>query len=193
MKKVCLLLLSLIFLVFPCFSVELARATAVAFLNNGQNVGSYRVGFSSTPIDYLTDTPSDIESGDLRIEVAPGEDRGKNEKIYLFFQIISTNENLRLKLALSMTPLLNNGDDIDWRISWNPIEGLIDGDFIATGNLQGENGSDKKDIFTFIRTEDQISVADSLQLFVETEPVSEHGNVQEGDYKGTITLTISNT
>lgn len=194
MKKMCLILFSLLFVAFPCFSSEvLAEATAIAFLNNGQDVGSYRIGFSSTSIDYLTDSPTVPDPDDLKIVVSPGAYSGKNEKIFLFFQIISTNKDLKLKLNLSMVPLACNDDKIDWRIRWNPIEGLIDGGFIATGKLMGETGSDSKDIYTFVRTDDRISVADSLQLFVETEPVSKHTNVQNGTYTGKVTLTISST
>lgn len=194
MKKMCLILFSLLFVAFPCFSNKvLAEATAIAFLNNGQNVGSYRIGFSSTSIDYLTDNPTVPVADDLKIDVSPGEYSGKNEKIFLFFQIISTNKDLKLKLNLSMVPLTCNGKEIDWRIRWNPIEGLVDGGFIATGKLKGETGLESKDIYTFVRTDDRISVADSLQLFVETEPVSEHTNVQNEEYKGKVTLTISSS
>ena len=192
MKKGCLIILCMLFISSVCYAsdpVVTQDLTAVAFLNSAENdIGSYRIGFSSTPINYLTDTPE--EPKDLAITVKPGDYKGTNENIYLFFQIISTQENLKLTLDLSIGDLTNGTDAIDWQIHWNAIEDLVDGGYVGTGDFQSEVITNSKEIVTFERSSDHISVADSLLLYAETEDISNHLDAV-GTYKGTVTLTIS--
>lgn len=194
MKRGCLIILCMLFIFSVCNasdSVLTPDLTAIAFLNSAENdTGSYRIGFSSKPISYLTDSPEELKVGDLAITVKPGDYKGTNENIYLFFQIISTQENLKLTLDLSIGDLTNGTDTIDWRIHWNAIEGLVDGGTVGTGSLSGNGIQTSKEIITFERSSDRISVADSLLLYVETEDISNH-LYAVGEYKGTVTLTIS--
>ena len=91
---------------------------------------------------------------------------------------------------MSIGDLTNGTDAIDWQIHWNAIEDLVDGGYVGTGDFQSEVITNSKEIVTFERSSDRISVADSLLLYVETEDISNHLDAV-GTYKGTVTLTIS--
>ena len=191
MKKVCLIILYML-LCFLCFaSAEIAKADVYAVLNNySKEIGSYRIGFSSTPVNTLSDVPTSINNNVL-LSVPEGSFSASNNSVYLFFQII--NNEGTVKLTLEITPFypIKDGQKDEtkpfhWNVSWQRIVGVI-----ADGTLDSSNESlQKKEILSFSPSPGTISTSGSVLLRAVTKSIE---NIPEinSTYNASVILTIS--
>lgn len=193
MKKVCLIILctllcSLCFASSELIQSVIATATVNAVLNNySEEIGSYRIGFSSTFVNTLSDVPTSINNNVL-LSVPEGSFYAGDNSVYLFFQIINNEGTVKLDLEITpFYPIINgqidNTQPFHWTLSWPRIVGVI-----ADGTLDSRNAS-SSEILSFTPSVDTISTSGSVLLRAVTDSI-ENIPVIDSTYNASVILTI---
>lgn len=189
MKKLVSTLLFGFCIIACCIASENINKTVTVYasLDNEEQTSSYRIGFSKTPVSTLEDIPTSLTEEDLKLSFLPGDFKGTNNNVYLFFQIISTSISVRLDLKLE--PLSNGTNSKDWSVKWNRIIGFINAGILDSSKIAEGETSISTTLYTFTPTENEISIVKSLPLQAETALISK--DAEGRGYEGQITLSIT--
>lgn len=191
MKKACLIILCTL-LCSLCFATSelIQSATVNAVLNNySEEIGSYRIGFSSTFVNTLSDVPTSINNNVL-LSVPEGSFYASDNSVYLFFQIINNEGTIKLNLEITpFYPIINGQIDetepFHWTVSWPRIVGVI-----ADGTLDSRTNDPSSEILSFTPSAGTISTSGSVLLRAVTESI-ENIPVIDSTYNASVILTIS--
>lgn len=191
MKKACLIILCTL-LCSLCFATSelIQSATVNAVLNNySEEIGSYRIGFSSTFVNTLSDVPTSINNNNILLSVPEGSFYASDNSVYLFFQIINNEGTVKLNLEITpFYPIINGQIDkakpFHWTVSWPRIVGVI-----ADGTLYSRTNA-SSEILSFTPSAGTISTSGSVLLRAVTESI-ENIPVIDSTYNASVILTIS--